>query len=148
MSYNIILTNGTSLTTIGDGSIDTTTSLSLIGRNYSGFGLFLNENFVKLLENSSNSTAPSRPLVGQFWWDSTNKRLNIWQGSNWKIISGSTSSTTAPLNPVLGDLWWNTSINQLNLYNGSTWILVGPATSPGTPVTTRSEEHTSELQSH
>lgn len=140
MSYNISLTNGSALTSVQDGTVDiTTTSLNLIGRNYAGFGTFLNENFVKLLENASSATAPTNPLVGQLWWDSNNRHLSIWQGTNWKIISSSQSGASAPANPVVGDFWWNPNGGggggQLSVYNGSVWIGIGPATAPGAPIT-------------
>ena len=135
MSYNILLTNGATLTTVADGSVDNTTTMSLVGRNYAGFGSFLNENFIKLLENSSNPSAPPRPLLGQLWWDSANRHLNVWQGTNWKVISSSLTSTIAPTSPVTGDFWWNPGISQLSVYSGTQWILVGPAVAPGAPIT-------------
>ena len=131
MSYTISLTNGSLLTTVADGTIDTTTNLNLVGRNYAGYGSSLNENFIKLLENASSSIAPSNPLVGQLWWDSVNKHLNVWQGTNWKVISSSASGTTSPANPVTGDFWWNPGASQFSVYNGSQWIVVGPTVIPG-----------------
>jgi hypothetical protein len=136
MPYNLTLTNGTALLTLADGTEDsTTTSLALIGRNFAGFGPFLNENFIKLLENFSSATAPSNPLIGQIWWDSTNRHLNVWQGTNWKIISSSMTGSNAPINPVVGDFWWNTSISSFSVYNGSQWVNIGPATPPGAALT-------------
>jgi hypothetical protein len=136
MSYNIFLTNGSALTTVADGTVDTTTtSLSLIGRNYAGYGSFLNENFVSLLENSSNPTSPTKPLVGQLWWDSTGRHLNVWQGTGWKVISSSLTGSAAPTYPVTGDFWWNTLTNTFSVFNGSQWIAIGPVIPPGTAVT-------------
>jgi hypothetical protein len=138
MPYNITLTNGTALLTVPDGSEDSvTTSLNLVGRNFPGYGLFINENFIKLLENFSNSTAPSNPLVGQIWWDSTSRHLNVWQGTGngWKIISSSLTGPTSPTNPVTGDFWWNTSTSQFSVFNGTQWISIGPATLPGAAIT-------------
>jgi len=137
MSYNVSLTNGVALVTIPDTTADiTTTSINLVGRNYSGYGILLNENFVKLLEHFSSANAPANPLVGQLWWDSVNKHLNVWQGSNWKVISSSQTGATAPSNPVTGDFWWNTTSSTLSVYSGSTWISVGPTTPPGVALTT------------
>jgi hypothetical protein len=136
MPYNLTLTNGTALLTLADGTEDsTTTSLNLVGRNFTGYGPFLNTNFIKLLEHFSSATAPSNPLIGQIWWDSTNRHLNVWQGTNWKVISSSMTGTTAPVNPVVGDFWWNTSISSFSVYNGSQWVNIGPATPPGTAIT-------------
>lgn len=137
MAYNLTLTNGTALLTLADGTEDSvTTSLNLIGRNFPGYGLYLNENFIKLLEHFSSSNPPTNPLVGQVWWDSTNRHLNVWQGTNWKVISSSMTGTVPPINPVIGDFWWNTGINQFSVFNGSSWIAIGPATPPGVVGTT------------
>ena len=64
MAYVINKTDGTAVTTITDGTVDNTTSLLLFGKSYSGFGEGLNENLVKLLENSASTAAPSAPLRG------------------------------------------------------------------------------------
>jgi hypothetical protein len=101
--------------------------MALPGKNYAGYGIYVDENFVHLLENSSNSTAPSTPLVGQLWWNSSTKVMSVWNGTVWKTISSATSSATAPTSNVQGDLWYDTANQQLNVYSGTTWILVGPA---------------------
>jgi hypothetical protein len=80
MAYNITLTNGSVLINGGlpDGTIDTTnSSLTLVGKNYPGYGLFLNQNMVRLMENFSNTAAPTAPLPGQLWWNSATKNLSI-----------------------------------------------------------------------
>jgi len=138
MSYNIILTNGTPLVTIADGTEDSsTTSLNLVGRNFAGFGTYINQNFVKLLENCSSSVAPSNPLVGQLWWDSTSKHLNVWQGTSWKVISSSMTGVNPPSDPVTGDFWWNTNLKQFSVYDAivSQWVPIGPPNAGITSVT-------------
>ena len=128
MSYTINLTNGSVLTTIADGTLNTTAcSLALPGKNYAGYGIYLDDNFVHLLENSSNGTAPTTPLIGQLWWNSSVKVMSVWNGQVWKTISSATSSASAPTSSVQGDLWYDTQNQQLNVYSGTTWILVGPA---------------------
>jgi len=128
MSYIINLTNGNVLTTIADGTLNTTAcSMALPGKNYAGYGIYLDDNFVHLLENSSNGNAPTTPLIGQLWWNSTTKVMSVWNGTVWKTISSATSSATAPTSNVQGDLWYDTTNQQLNVYSGSTFILVGPA---------------------
>ena len=131
MAYTINKTSGAVLATIADGTIDTTTDLTLIGKNYSGYGEAFNENYVALLENFSNATAPTSPLAGQLWWDSSNALLKVYTGSTFKTVSSSTASASQPATGVVGDLWWDTSNNQLKVYNGTTWTLVGPAFSSG-----------------
>lgn len=128
MAYIVTLSAGSALTTIADDTVNTTsTSLSLVGKNYAGYGIFLNENFVQLLENFSNSTPPPAPLRGQLWYDSSNTLLKFYTGEAWKPIHTSAASSTAPSNPVTGDLWWNTLTSQLNVRGASDWIVVGPS---------------------
>ena len=80
--YTINKYNQQQITVVADGTIDATLDLKLIGKNYAGYGIFLNENYVKLLENFYNSTAPTAPLAGQLWYDSTNNLLKVYNGSN------------------------------------------------------------------
>jgi hypothetical protein len=75
MAYTINLTDGTIFATIADGTVNTSSSMTLVGKNYAGYGEFLDENFIHLLENGSNTTAPSSPLTGQLLWDKTNNLL-------------------------------------------------------------------------
>jgi len=127
MAYTINLTNGTTLTTIADGTVnDTSSSLTLIGKNYAGYGTFLNDNLVHLLENFSNDTQPAVPLTGQLWWD-TAGNLKVYTGSTFKTLGSTTSSSTAPSGAVTGNAWWDTVNQQLSIYNGTGWVLVGPA---------------------
>ena len=78
MAYTIIRTNGVTLTTIQDGTINTTsTSLGLPGRNYAGYGQTLNTNFVKIIENFASDTPPANPLKGQLWFNTNNGTLNV-----------------------------------------------------------------------
>ena len=129
MPYNLTLTNGTVLETLADGSADTTTtSINLIGKNFAGYGLYLNENFIKLMENFASSSAPANPLNGQLWFDSTNKILKVWNSANaiWKVVGGSVVQSSQPSSSLAGDLWLNTSNGTLNAYNGSSWIQIGP----------------------
>jgi hypothetical protein len=131
VAYTVNKTSGAVLSVIADGTLDTTTNLILIGKNYSGYGEVQNENFVKLLENFANSSAPSTPLAGQLWWDTTNTALKVYTGGAWVESGGVTSASTAPASPVEGDLWFDTTNDQLKAYNGSTWIIIGPSYSGG-----------------
>lgn len=139
MSYTINLTNGTEIIAGGlsDGAVDTSaTSLTLIGKNYAGYGEFLNENLVHMLENFAASTGPANPLKGQLWWDTTNNILKVYSGSSWKISTGATSSpfSSPPgdLSALGGDLWFDTTNQQLKVYTGTSWITVGPVATPAT----------------
>ena len=126
MAYTINLTDGTVFATISDGTINTSSSMILVGKNYAGYGEFLDENFIHLLENGSNTTAPASPLTGQLWWDKTNNLLKVYNGTIFKTISAATSSASQPSSNVTGDLWYDTSNQQLKVYTGASFLVVGP----------------------
>lgn len=127
MAYTITLTDGTVFATIADGTVNTSSSMTLIGKNYAGYGDYLDENFIHLLENGSNTSAPSAPLTGQLWWDKTNNLLKVYNGTVFKTISAATSSSSAPTSNVTGDLWYDTVNQQLKVWSGAAFIVVGPA---------------------
>lgn len=131
MAYTVNKTDGTILATVADGTIDTTTDLTLIGKNYAGYGEFFNENLVKLLENFSNTSAPASPVAGQMWWDKTNSLLKVYNGTAFKTVSSSTASASTPSGSVTGDLWWDTTNGQLKVYNGSSFTTIGPSFTSG-----------------
>ena len=126
MSYRINKANGDLLVDLVDGQIDvTSSSLTLVGRNYTGFGEAVNENFVKLLENFSNTTAPSTPITGQLWFDTTEQRLKIYNGTSFKSAGGPIVSASQPT-MVAGDLWIDSKNNQLYFFDGTDLVLAGP----------------------
>jgi hypothetical protein len=133
MAYTISLTDGNVFATVADGTINTSSSMTLVGKNYAGYGQFLDTNFVRLLENASNTTPPSAPLTGQLWWDSGGGLLKVYNGTVFKTISAATSSSSAPstTTSVVGDLWYDTTNQQLNVFTGTTWLLVGPQSTSG-----------------
>ena len=128
MAYTISNTDGSKLLSLADSTIDQfTTSLTLIGKNYTGFGQEFNNNLVKLLANSANISPPRSPLKGQLWYDSTPgiKRLKVYDGS-FSPVGGAIISSVQP-SLVLGDLWWDSTNSQLKVYTGNTATVVGPA---------------------
>lgn len=129
MAYTINKTNGAVLTTVEDGTLNTATSVSLVGQNYQGYGEVIAENFVTLLENSANTTAPSNPLAGELWYDTTNNTLKVYDGSYFQNINSVRPSATTPTQSVrTGVLWYDTSNAQLKLYTGTAWAVMGPTT--------------------
>ena len=135
MAYTINLTDGTIFATIADGTINTSSNMVLVGKNYAGYGEFLDENFIHLLENASNTTPPTAPLTGQLWWDKANGLMKVYNGSAFKVISAATASSTAPTGNVQGALWYDSVNQQLNVWTGTAWVIVGPAFTPGTGTT-------------
>ena len=132
MAYTINLTDGTIFATIADGTINTSSSMILVGKNYAGYGEFLDENFIHLLENGSNTVAPGAPLVGQLWWDKSASIMKVYNGTTFKTLGSATASATAPTSNVVGDLWFDTTNQQLKCWNGTSFILIGPAGDPAT----------------
>ena len=126
MAYTINKTDGTVLATVNDGVLDTTSSLSLIGRNYQSYGEAFNENLIKLLENSSSGTSPTAPLEGELWWDKTNDRMSVYNGTTWAGLSVTNSATTPSTGLSTGMLWNDTTNDQLYMYDGSAFDLIGP----------------------
>ena len=131
MAYTINKTDGTIFAVVADGTINTDSSQIIVGKNYAGYGEFLGENFVHLLENAANTTAPGTPLQGQLWYDQTNNVIKVYNGTLFKSISGATSSSTAPTSNVAGDLWFDTTNDQLKVYSGSAFVTIGPAFTSG-----------------
>jgi hypothetical protein len=125
MAYLINRYNGEELAVLDDGTLDTTTSLSLLGRNYSGYGEIQNENFVFLLENFANDTSPSSPISGQLWYNSLTGALNVYDGDNWRTAAVAEANDQPPQYATTGSLWLDVDTNQLYVYN-SEWKLVGP----------------------
>ena len=135
MPYTINRYNGQVIATIADGTIDSTTDLKLIGKNYAGYGEVQNENFLFLLENFANTTQPPRPLPGQLWYDSGNSKLKFYDGTKFRTTGGAEVGSTAPNGLTVGDFWWDSTNKQLYTWDGSTYILVGPQGVAGSQTT-------------
>ncbi len=128
MAYQINKTDGTIVATVADGQIDDlSTDLTFIGKNYSGFGEALNENFVKLLENFANTTQPTHPIRGQVWFDTSESKLKVYTGSQFLPVSSATISSTQPSSLAIGDLWFNDASGQLYFFDGTNPLLLAPA---------------------
>lgn len=100
MAYTITLSDGTVLTTIADATVDNTTSITLIGRNYPGYGQYIANDFVHMLENFANTTAPLNPLTGQLWYNTTTGFLFIWDGTDWVSVSADPEIPVEFYNPA------------------------------------------------
>jgi hypothetical protein len=132
MSYTLNHTNGALLTTVLDGSIDNTTSLTFVGKNYSGYGQIVNQDLVKLLENFAGATQPTKSIAGQVWYDTGNKKIKFYTGSRYKQIGSIESGNNYPIDMTDGDLFWNVSEQRLYIFDASyaTWRIVGPQFTP------------------
>jgi len=144
MPYILNKTNGTVLVTVQDANLDQTTNLDFVGKNYSGYGEIQNENFLKLLENFSNTTAPTRPIEGQLWYNTAEKKLYLYDSQYWKSIANLEVATEANIPsttkaPKEGDLWFNSTKKQLNVYDGNDFVTVGPPIGSDTRATWRGD---------
>jgi len=78
MAYTIVKSDGAVLTTIADGTINTSsTSLGLPGRNFAGYGQTLDTNFVHITESFANTVPPSNALRGQLWYNTNANTLYV-----------------------------------------------------------------------
>lgn len=134
MAYIIYNNNGSVLLTLADGEVDTlTTSLSLVGKNVNNYGQYVNNNFTKLLTSFSNDTPPQQARTGQLWYDTSESRLKVYNGAEFKPTYGAVVGPE-PLTTSTGDLWFNEVTRQLSIWYdppGTTsgyWMLVGPET--------------------
>ena len=136
MAYTVNKTNSSSSPnsyTVQDGVINNQTDLSFVGKGYAGYGETIGENFLHLLENFANSSAPSKPITGQLWWDSTNNKLQVYNGAAFQTAGGSAPyQSEQPSNLAAGDIWIDSDTGQMYFYNGTSSVLVGPPSSTGT----------------
>jgi hypothetical protein len=127
MTYNINKTDGTLLAQVADSAIDqTSTDITLIGKNVSGYGEYINENFIKILENFASSTQPNNPITGQIWYDIVGGRLKVYNGTGFSVGSGPVVSGSQPTSFVEGDFWIDSINKQLYFYDGTDLTLAGP----------------------
>jgi hypothetical protein len=135
MAYVINRSDGTAIVTLEDATVDNSTSLTLVGRNYIGYGEIQNENFLFLLENFSNDSAPSRPISGQAWFDRNTNTLKAYDGDKWVEVGAAALSDTPPPAPPIGAFWFKTPIGTLHVWNGVQWVFIGPEAAEGAGIT-------------
>ena len=139
MSYQVTFTETTNpakpALTVADQTLNSQTSLTFVGKNYAGYAPVVANNFLHLLENFANNTAPANPIEGQLWYDNTSgvNLLKVFDGAIWTSAGSVKKAGSAPLaaNSNPGDLWVNTTTSQLYVFSGSNWLLVGPQFSSG-----------------
>ena len=136
MSYTVNKSNSSASPnqyTVQDGVVNTQTDLSFIGKGYAGYGEVIAENFLHLMENFANTTAPTKPVQGQLWYDSATSRLKVYSGTVFVPSGGNVPyQSSEPTAPAQGDIWIDSDTGQMYYYNGATSILVGPPSSTGT----------------
>ena len=135
MPYTVNFTDRENKTpvTVFDNTSNADTSINFPGRNVTGYGQIIAENFLHLLENFASGSAPASPIEGQLWYNSLEGILQIWDNTQWKAASNIQKSTTEPSVETsrVGELWVDTTNQQLYVFSGASWILVGPNFSSG-----------------
>ena len=129
MSYTLKLTNGKVLLTLPDQQSDrVSTSLTLIGKNVNAYGTDINQNYIRILENFANSTAPNAPLIGQLWYDTNAQTLKIYTRNNqFKTVGAPVISASEPLTLGVGEFWYDTTAEQMKFKaDSNTMVVVGP----------------------
>ena len=135
MAYTVNKTNSSATPnsyTVQDSILNTQTDIPFVGKGYAGYGEVIAENFLHLLENFSNTTAPGKPIKGQLWFDETTGRLKVYNGTSFVPLGGAQYQSTQPSGMVAGDVWVDSDTGQLYFYNGTSSILVGPPSATGT----------------
>jgi hypothetical protein len=135
MSYTLTPNNGQNPIVVLDGKLDNSTNLTFVGRNIQNYGGLIDQNFLSLLENFANSTAPVRPITGQLWYNTTTNQLNVYNGQRFKNVTSCYTSSISPLAPNVGDMWLDTGNlgnPQVRIWIGATWFTVGSGGANGT----------------
>lgn len=125
MAYTIVKSDGTVLTTIADGTINTTsTSLGLPGRNYPGYGQTLDTNFVHILESFADSAPPQNPIRGQLWFNTNTSTLCVCpvnaapNAAAWLTLTSTASGGNTSFGNI--DVTGNVNTSNVNAANNVT----------------------------
>jgi hypothetical protein len=131
MAYDIRKTNNDPGATVEDASLNTKFDITLIGKNFAGYGLAQNTNFLQLLENFSHNAPPAKAINGQVWYDNASKRLKVNAGTAelkaWKTVGiiESSANIDEPTTLTTNDFWWDTTYNNLYCKTASGKELIG-----------------------
>ena len=95
MDYTISKADGTTLLSVLEGQTSASAgySVTFVGKNFPAYGSYINNNFLRLLENSAKTTAPAVPVKGQIWYDSTNNLVKVYNGTAWLTVGPNAAST-------------------------------------------------------
>jgi hypothetical protein len=129
MSYIVNRTDGNIAAVVNDGTIDTTTSLNLVGKGTPNYAETVAEDLIALLENFSSILTPRRPLPGQLWYNKASRQIHVYdeKKQQFTVVNNTTFNTTPPANPLSGDFWYHTEKKQLSFYRDNFWQVVAPA---------------------
>ena len=102
MSYIINNTRGNVIAVVADGTVNTSaTDLALVGRGLTEYGAYENENYIYLLENFANNTAPLQPITGQLWYDIGNDVIATYTSANtWSNLASQDYVQAQKISPI------------------------------------------------
>lgn len=135
MAYTINKTDGTLLTTIADGTINTSaTPLALPGRNFAGYGQYVDTDLVHMLENFADTVPPPNALKGQLWFDTNTEVVRLCptdretDPAKWLVLAlaGANTTTTFGNIIVIGNTTGNTA--NFNVINNLEYMISPNAT--------------------
>ena len=127
MTYRVDFTDQTNdPIIIQDSTVNTSTNLKLVGRNVSGYGEYVAENFIHILENFASAIPPTKPIEGQIWYNKAQSSALVYTSIGiWKPVTSNTVSTASPNvtgNEAEGDLWLDSTSKIIYVYNNGTWL--------------------------
>lgn len=70
----------------------------------------------------SSITDPFEVSLGEYWYNTVDGILRIWNGSGWDVITPS----LVPITPKVGTMWYNIETDILFKWNGSKWVVTQP----------------------
>jgi len=127
MSYYVNRTDGNIAAVVEDGTVNTQTSLKLVGVGYANYAEAIAENFVDLMESFSGFNPPPNPIEGQLWYNKSALQLQVFDGTIFLPVNNAKISDSIPTNANQGDFWYNPTDMQLLFLNGDQWQVIAPA---------------------
>jgi hypothetical protein len=135
MAYTVNFSDGNKTPiTVTTAKVDTTTNIGLVGQGYTNYGEVVAEDLLHMLENFANFSAPSKPVEGQLWYDTSINSLKyfdetIADSGNWKPVASMSYQSIAPttVGETDGHFWLDSDTGLLHIYYNGSWIPISDA---------------------
>lgn len=126
MSYYVNRSDGNIAAVVEDGTLNTQTTLKLIGVGYANYAEVIAENFVDLMESFAGYNPPPNPLAGQLWYNKSSLQMQVFDGDVFLPVNNIKISSATPTNSNPGDFWYNSDDMQLLYLRGDQWQVIAP----------------------